>query len=483
MSFGERIAEEEEKQLAKYFVETEQWRQIFGGRVDIVYGPKGSGKSALYALLQDKRDDLFNHQILIVSGENPRGATVFKDLVNDPPTSEVEFVNLWKLYLLTIVGTLVREYAGGSAAAKKLVGKLEEARLLPISGGLKSLLKSVLRYIRPTEIRGGATLDETSSMPKFEGSIVFHEPEFEEKARGAVSVDELFAAADEALLGVDTKVWILLDRLDVAFAESAEFEANALRALFKVYLDLLTYEQVRLKIFLRSDIWSRIMRDRGFREASHITKHTTIKWDKASLLNLIIRRAVQSAEVLQYVGMSAEDALSSTRQDEFLNKLFPDQVDAGANRSKTIDWILNRITDGSGQPAPRELIHFLNTMRAEAMRSIELGAAEADEATLFGRQAIKDALPEVSKVRLEQTLYAEYPDLRPYISALEREKSTQFVESLSKIWHVDEQEALKIAEQLSDVGFFEKTGEKDSPVYRVPFLYRPALDLVQGAAD
>ena len=483
MSFGERIAEEEEKQLTRYFVETEQWRQIYGGNVDIVYGPKGSGKSALYALLQDKSDDLFNHQILITSGENPRGATVFRDLVDDPPTSEDEFVNLWKLYLLSLLGIVIREYAAGSYTAKNLVQKLEDAQLLPRVGGLKALLKAALRYVRPAELKGEAELDPVTSMPKVSGSIVFREPEAEERTRGVVSVDELFENANTALAEVDTRVWVLLDRLDVAFAQSADFEANALRALFKVYLDLIGQEQIRLKIFLRSDIWARIMRDRGFREASHITKHTTIKWDKASLVNLIIRRAIQSPQVLQYVGMTAEEAVSNTRQEEFINKLFPDQVDSGTNRSKTVDWILNRITDGTGYPAPRELIHFLNTMRAEAMRSIELGASEADEATLFGRQAIRDALPEVSKVRLEQTLFAEYPDLRQYIQLLEREKSTQFVSSLSKIWHVEETVAAALAEKLTEVGFFEKTGEKDSPTYRVPFLYRPALDLIQGAAD
>jgi hypothetical protein len=181
--------------------------------------------------------------------------------------------------------------------------------------------------------------------------------------------------------------------------------------------------------------------------------------------------------------MTEAEALSSSRQEEFINRLFPDQVDSGANRSKTIDWILNRITDGSGQPAPRELIHFLNTMREEEMRGIELGAAEGDESTLFGRQAIKNALPEVSRVRLEQTLYAEYPDLRPYISLLESEKSTQIIDSLAKIWHVEATKASVIAEQLTEIGFFEKTGEKDSPNYRVPFLYRPALGLIQGTAD
>ena len=140
MSFGQRIAEEEEQELAKYFVETEQWRQISRGRVDIVYGPKGSGKSALYALLQDKKAEFFNQKILMVSGENPRGATVFKDLVDDPPTSENQFVNLWKLYLLTLVGGLVKEYTAGSSEATTLVDKLKEAGLLPTTAGLKETL-------------------------------------------------------------------------------------------------------------------------------------------------------------------------------------------------------------------------------------------------------------------------------------------------------------------------------------------------------
>jgi ATP-dependent DNA ligase len=191
---------------------------------------------------------------------------------------------------------------------------------------------------------------------------------------------------------------------------------------------------------------------------------------------------VQSPQVVAFAGISAAQALAD-KQDEMMDRLFPDQVDTGSNRSKTMDWILNRISDGSGLSAPRELIHFLNKTREEEMRYIELGTAESGETTLFTRQAIKNAFPEVSRVRLEQTLYAEYPDLRQYISALEREKSTQHMESLKKIWHADQRATGEIAEKLVEIGFFEKTGEKDAPIYKVPFLYRPALDLVQGSAE
>jgi hypothetical protein len=48
VSFGKRIAEEEVDDLAQYFVETNQWRQIFAGEKDVVFGDKGAGKSAIY---------------------------------------------------------------------------------------------------------------------------------------------------------------------------------------------------------------------------------------------------------------------------------------------------------------------------------------------------------------------------------------------------------------------------------------------------
>jgi hypothetical protein len=46
ITLGQRTAEEEKDQLARYFVETEYWRKIYKGEADIVYGNKGTGKSA-----------------------------------------------------------------------------------------------------------------------------------------------------------------------------------------------------------------------------------------------------------------------------------------------------------------------------------------------------------------------------------------------------------------------------------------------------
>ena len=45
--FGQRIAEEEGESLTAYFVETDNWRRLFAGDIDMDLWPKGSGKSAL----------------------------------------------------------------------------------------------------------------------------------------------------------------------------------------------------------------------------------------------------------------------------------------------------------------------------------------------------------------------------------------------------------------------------------------------------
>jgi hypothetical protein len=48
---------------------------------------------------------------------------------------------------------------------------------------------------------------------------------------------------------------------------------------------------------------------------------------------------------------------------------------------------------------------------------------------------------------------------------------------------VEETKALEIAIKLTEVGFFELRGSKEDPVFWVPFLYRDALQMVQGPAD
>ena len=93
--------------LPGIFVETDQWRRISNDEIDII---RGAGKSAIYALLNEKEAEFFDKRILITAGEHPRGETVFRDIITDPPASEAEFILLWKLYILSLVAREMRRY-------------------------------------------------------------------------------------------------------------------------------------------------------------------------------------------------------------------------------------------------------------------------------------------------------------------------------------------------------------------------------------
>jgi hypothetical protein len=230
-NFGQRIAEEEGETLRSYFVETDQWKRIFSGVVDVVYGAKGSGKSAIYSLLLDHNQSLRERGISVIAAENPRGTPVFKDLVEDPPTSEDEFRGLWKLYFVCLIAGYLRQSGATQYPAFQAIQKLEEAGLLPREGTLRSILRSTLDYVRSVlkaeSVEGGIKIDPVTQLPiGISGKITLREPGASARRSGLLSADDLLSQLDQALGNADQKAWLLLDRLDVAFAETTALEAN-----------------------------------------------------------------------------------------------------------------------------------------------------------------------------------------------------------------------------------------------------------------
>ena len=129
LRFGQRVAEEEGESLVEYFVETDHWRRLYTDEIDVVYGPKGAGKSALYSLLIARADELFDRQVILAPAENPRGAPAFQDLVTNPPASEREFVGLWKLYFACLASAAFDDLGISGAAASQLRAHLEREDL------------------------------------------------------------------------------------------------------------------------------------------------------------------------------------------------------------------------------------------------------------------------------------------------------------------------------------------------------------------
>ena len=143
ISFGSQVAEDERRALASYFVETDQWRRVSNDEIDVIRGEKGAGKSAIYALLLEKEAEFFDKRILITAGENPRGQTVFRDIIAEPPTSETEFMLLWKLYIIALIAREMRNYDIHGDHVNSVYGILEGEGLLDREINLASLLRRV----------------------------------------------------------------------------------------------------------------------------------------------------------------------------------------------------------------------------------------------------------------------------------------------------------------------------------------------------
>jgi hypothetical protein len=236
-TFGSRIAEDELNALEAYFVETEHWRKVISGSVDVVYGPKGSGKSAIYQLLRKKRDDLIARNILPAGGEAIRGTPAFEALVSDPPASEEHFRGLWQLYFLALIGSALRIYKVNNAFSRRLCAALDEAGLLTSDEwSPRRMLRSVLDYVRRFDFSGEVKLDPVTGAPSgITGKITLREPAPEQGRQGYVSVDSLWKTVDEALELEAKKFWIVCGqagrRLCGLLATRGEWSARSVSRL------------------------------------------------------------------------------------------------------------------------------------------------------------------------------------------------------------------------------------------------------------
>ncbi|WP_067094186.1 P-loop ATPase, Sll1717 family [Marinomonas atlantica] len=481
VNFGNQVAENEANALSTYFVETQAWKKLFNGEVDVIFGSKGAGKSALYTLLLNKSNSLYERDVFLISAEKPTGKTVFSDMSSEPPTQENEFITLWKVYFCQLIVNWLIENKMCEGSAKVVADKLVDAGLIEEKNTIKRLLASAKKFAkqltRVEGIEGGLGLEGGVS-----GKITFHTPDQELKTKGYSSVDEILDTLNEYLSEIGKVGWILCDRLDVAFDQSIELEKNALRALFKVYRDLEEYESIFLKIFLRDDIWNRITQE-GFREASHINRDITISWNSRNLLNLIVSRALQNTILLEQYNVDSKDILADyDKQKDFYYKMFPKQVDVGERQSETFEWVLSRIRDGLNSAPPRELIHYYNEMISQEINEQDIANNNVEEPNIISKVAIKNAAYEVSKTRILRTLFAEYPEFKDDILAFENKKAEHNVETLCTVWGVDTNMALIKANKLSELGFFELKTAKNEKVYKIPFIYRFYLNVTQGKA-
>jgi hypothetical protein len=463
--------------LERYFVETEAFSALSKGKIDIVAGDKGTGKTALYRILKERYATIEGMEdVEIVPAFNVQGSPIFQRMSEGEPLTEGQYITLWKAYFISLAGNwLLTLYEDAlSDTMFELKSMLRDTELLRESDSPSSVFTGVLtlfRRLTNPESAEMAIAVTAEGLPVTSGRITFRKEDTGPKS--LVPHDEALELLNRALLEANLNIWLIMDRLDEAFAGLPSAEIPALRALLRTYLDLTPYSHLNLKLFLRRDLFRRIVGE-TFVNLSHVNaRRYEIRWDDESLRHLFDLRLKENEELLQLI--SSTDADPQT----LFGQIFPEQVDPGDRKPITWAWIMSRIRDGNDVKSPRNLLDLIARARESAIRTQERLRSAYDPASpLLTSESIKQGLRQLSELRVLDTLLAEAGTQSYLVDKFRNGKAEHNMETLQSTLEMSGVEFKKAVQFLQDIGFLESVGA----TYKIPMLYRDGLGVTQGKA-
>jgi hypothetical protein len=479
LDLGNAIAEFDSA-LERYFVETDLFRKLYRGEIDIVAGDKGTGKTALFRVLHQRYASIPEMaRVEVVPAFNIAGNPIFQRINEGDLLTEGQYQTLWKAFFLSLAGNWVLQLYEGV-----LTETMEELERLLVETGLRSaddeaatIFSTVLnlfrRLMRFSAVEGGASVT-AEGLPIVTGRVEFNtEAPTDPETQVLIAHDDAFRILDRALQEVDLELWLVMDRLDEAFAGLPAAEVPALRALLRTYLDLAPYEAIRLKLFLRKDLFSRIISG-GFVNLTHVNaRKQEIVWDEESLYNLLFLRIRENEKFMKMLAVDKDNA------DAVFNRIFTEQIDPGERKPSTWRWMMSRIRDGNDVKPPRNLIDLAKKAQEAQLRREEREHLEYQvDAPLVSSDSVKNALSALSKQRIEDTLLAEAGEEAILVERFRNSKAEHNEATLGALLKADGETLTNQIRFLRDIGFLELVGSS----YKVPMLYRDGLGITQGRA-
>jgi hypothetical protein len=434
-------------------------------------------RPALYRILQ-KRYPLLLPDTEVLPGFNPAGAPVFQRLTEGEPLAEGQYITVWKAYFLALVGNWVLALNEGafSERMEQLEALLKRTGLDSADDSPSTVFSQIVNLFR--RITNPKTAEVAATITAEGLPVIAPRVEFGDipGVQDLVRHDEALRLLNGVLQETGYSVWVVLDRLDEAFQGFPDAEIPALRALVRTYLDLADFDRLTLKLFVRKDLFRRIIED-GFVNLTHVNaRKVEIVWDEEDLLDLLCRRFRENTAFIAALGLSPE-----ADNDTLFYTVFPRQVDPGSRRPTTWNWMLARIRDGNGIAPPRNLIDLVTKAQEAQQRKEQRAATEfdpTDEGGVIQPDAIKRGLAALSKERVEDTLLAEAGQFAPLVERFRDSRAEHNSESLGPLLGLDGDATRSATKSLIELGFLEQTGD----TFKVPMLYRGGLDITQGKA-
>ena len=468
------INAEDDNGLIEYFVETPVFDEILEGKLDLIIGPKGAGKSAIFKIIAEKQGFLKGIEDKLIIPINTPNSMLelesIKERVNDEQRT---YRLLWKVFVALFIAKSIIESPISSevdtSEMKKILSsggfEVEVTKKLPISSWIKKLL----------------------SAPYF--SVIFEDIEYklgldllraEEQDKTKFNVSSLLKVENSLLEGVNKEAWILLDRLDEilpGIGADSEPQEKALQGLMNAYSDLRLFKNIRLKIFLRKDIYDNLQ----FVNKDHFSdKKVNISWDGPHLKRIIAKRIFSS---LNNRAKKFEDKKKFTDQlaEKYFDIVFDKIIVYNRMKKNTFDWMMENLQDGNGFVSPRDLLNLVAKAH-RAQLDFYSRDVETPKEALIGEAAVIVGFKDASVDKLQDYLYGVFRYVKEYVEkfrgSLKRRFSKKEIEKV--VESKDITDLYLILKRLCEIGFLKKIGLKSiekTDNFEIPVIYAQGLDI------
>lgn len=269
----------------------------------IVLGERGSGKSALFRLISEKKLAFKNDgklkQIYVSIDEDLEyfGLNEFlnRSIKDSSGKATERFRIAWEIFILNRIISELRSHLNNDTAIKAIED--EFARSIGLEATVKTSILDLLKKTKKTfgvKLEGGHTGFVT---PNFYTSI---EPSASNAEAGDTSLMldtvSIKKKIREVLKRNKAVMFVLIDKLD-EFVINAEYDLQKvnLQALLETQRNFHSYPEIKIKLFLRTDLFKRLdFESLGYDKIS--TKTVELKWSETDIRQFIARRILHNMQ-------------------------------------------------------------------------------------------------------------------------------------------------------------------------------------------
>lgn len=438
VDFGHDEAESD-RNLVRYFLETDSFLRIFKGDKMYVIGRKGTGKSAIYLTIEK-----VDHQDILTSGLTfDNYSWQIHNKIKDTSRSvDFAYVNTWKyIILLELAKLVVKEGDSLQESSNPDLKKLSDF-LQKNYGSLKPSFKDFL-------------VDRLSRIRKLELPSISY---YEGVKLGGIEFEQSVTAENRLMTDINivnsefqdiifrtmsNKLYfILFDKLDDGWDASDEFKSSMV-GLLKASRDLNiesknANKHLRVIVFLRSDIYDVLQYNDKNKAFADIE---LLRWDKEKLVTLINKRIAFS------LGLSDDK--------NAWHRIF--EKDKMRSKTPNVSYLIKRTF-----LRPRDIISFCRECLNAARRNKKNIITNEDiynAETLYSERVYREFIDEMHK---------QHPYVEKLFSVLRAMKTERFNfqmfqneynKELYRIENLTAQDALKILFEYDVIGI-QKIGGK-----------------------